>query len=200
MKSNKKSQTEYRHGDLKAAMMAAALDKVAKTGEVEFSLRELSQKVGVTHAAAYRHFSSKKDILLAISKEGHDILSESFRKVLDSDPKDIEALGWCYVRFATKHPNHFKIMFHPDVKVEDESNDDPGQKTFSYLLASVEENKKQGLFSRQDSHLIAMSAWAAVHGLSMLIVNENLQSKMNADSEKMAKVMTSNMMNGFLKR
>lgn len=201
-KLKKKSPKEYRHGDLKKALMDAAIESIATKGEVEFSLRDLSSHAGVTHAAAYRHFSSKKDILVAIAEQGYMSLSEKFKNILSKNLEDIEGLGIAYVQFATENPQHFKVMFHPDVKTyePEDSNVSLGHKTFSYLLSSVEANKKSGRFADQDSNLIAMSAWAAVHGLATLIVNDSLEEKMKIEPRKMAQVMTSHFMNGFLKR
>jgi AcrR family transcriptional regulator len=198
----KKSQNDYRHGDLKAALISAAISKIAKSGEVDFTLRELSQKIGVTHTAAYRHFSSKKEILIAVADEGFSKLSSIFRRIVEKDPFDIEGLGVAYVEFATANPEHFKVMFHPDVKaVEPCPPSAPsGSQTFSYLLASVEANKNRGRFVDQDSNLIAMTAWAGVHGLATLIVNESLDQKMKIETQMMAKILTKNMMSGFLKR
>lgn len=201
-KAHKKAQNDYRHGDLRASLMSAALDQVAKTGEVEFSLRDLSQKVGVTHAAAYRHFSSKKDILVAIAQEGFQRLSAKFKSILEDDPKDIEGLGQAYIQFAIHNPNHFRIMFHPDLKSAKTTTDleDLGADTFNFLLASVETNKQLGRFNSDENLLIAVSAWAAVHGLAILMVNESLNSKINVNSETLAKALTKHLMIGFLKR
>ena len=197
-----KSPKDYRHGDLRSTLIEAALNSIAKTGEVEFSLRDLSVKSGVTHAAAYRHFSSKKEILVAVAEQGFAGLSERFKNILLKNPKNIEELGVAYVQFAIEHPHHFKVMFHPDVKTLESSDAETslGHQTFSYLLSSVEANKKSGNFIDQDSQLIAMTAWAAVHGLATLIVNESLGQKMKADSIFMAQKLTKNLMNGFLKR
>lgn len=198
----KKSAKDYRHGDLKSALIECAIGSIAKTGEVDFSLRDLAKRTGVTHAAAYRHFPSKKDILIAIAEQGYLKLSESFKKILSKNVEDIEGLGIAYVRFAIENPYHFKVMFHPDVKTQEPNNADAslGYQTFSYLLSSVEANKKRGKFIDQDSHLIAMSAWSGVHGLATLIVNDNLEKKMKISPLIMAKIMTSHFMSGFLKR
>ncbi len=201
-KTKKKSVKTYRHGDLKSALMHAAIQSIAKTAEVDFSLRDLSKQAGVTHAAAYRHFASKKDILVAIAEQGYFLLSESFKNILLKNPEDIEGLGIAYVRFAVENPYHFKVMFHPDVKAYEPNNVEIslGHKTFSYLLSSVEANKKSGQFTNQDSRLIAMTSWAGVHGLATLIVNDSLEKKMKTSPISMAKTMTSHLMSGFLKR
>ena len=198
----KKPKNDYRHGDLRSALMEAAIHSIQNTGEVQFSLRDLANSAGVTHAAAYRHFSSKKAILLEIAKEGYSNLSNKFKKILENQADDIEGLGQAYVQFAVENPERFKIMFHPDIKLSEESTspESLGFETFSHLLSAVELNIKNGNFIQQDDKLIAMTAWASVHGLSTLIVNDNLQKKMNIDSKKMAKIMTNNLMKGFLKR
>lgn len=201
-KPKKKTAKDYRHGDLRSALILAALDSIDKTGEVEFSLRDLSLKAGVTHAAAYRHFSSKKDILFEIAKDGFSRLADQFSKVLENDPENIIQLGITYVLFAAQNPQHFKVMFHPDIKTENAG--DPlnslGQQTFGHLLSAVEANKKSGRFNKEDSDMIAMTAWAGVHGLATLIVNEQLNEKMNKSTISLSEHLTKNLMQGFLKR
>ncbi len=201
-KLKKKTTKDYRHGDLKSALIEAAIASISKSGEVDFSLRDLSKQVGVTHAAAYRHFASKKDILGAISELGHFLLSERFKDILLKNAEDIEGLGIAYVRFAIENPYHFKVMFHPDVKTYEPNNSEISMehKTFGYLLSSVKENQRSGHFTDQNSQLIAMTAWSGVHGLATLIVNDGLEQKMEINPISLAKIMTKNLMNGFLKR
>jgi len=201
-KVKKKTAKDYRHGDLRSALILAALDSIDKTGEVEFSLRDLSIKAGVTHAAAYRHFSSKKDILFAIAKDGYSRLEDQFSKVLEKDPENIVQLGMTYVLFAAQNPHHFKVMFHPDIKTvnANDPTNSLGQQAFNHLLSAVEANKRSGRFNKDDSHMIAMTAWAGVHGLATLIVNENINEKMGISPISLSEHLTKNLMQGFLKR
>jgi hypothetical protein len=60
----------YHHGDLRAALLRAALDLMREQGDHEFTLREVARRVGVSHAAPVRHFRDKDALLAAIAEEG----------------------------------------------------------------------------------------------------------------------------------
>ncbi len=176
LKGKRKAKDEYRHGSLKMALMQAAIHSIQQTGEVEFSLRELAAAVGVSHAAAYRHFKSKKEILFDLAREGFDRLNVSFSQILDKDPGDIVSLGVAYVTFAAENPIYFKIMFHPDLKIDSSHPEliSVGSKTFLYLKECVRINKENGIFSDISVENLSLTAWSTVHGLAVLCVNGNL--------------------------
>ena len=88
LKSSKKSakslkpKGQYRHGDLKRVLVLEAIKLIESRRDVHFTLRELSQAAGVTHAAAYRHFRSKREILAQIALEGFTKMQEYFDDAL----------------------------------------------------------------------------------------------------------------------
>ncbi len=57
----------YHHGDLRRAIVAAALEILSETQSHDFSLRELARRAGVSHNAPYKHFAEKGDLLAAVS-------------------------------------------------------------------------------------------------------------------------------------
>lgn len=204
-KPQRKAKDSYRHGDLKEALIHAALSSIKKTGEIEFSLRDLAEKLGVSHPAAYRHFSSKKEILFEIAHIGFTKLNEKFFNILSQDPKDIVSLGVAYVQFAVENPIHFKIMFHPDLKIDHKHPEmvSVGAKAFLFLKDCVENNKHDGEYSDSSVEDLSIAAWSLVHGLAVLAVNGNLESlpdgssaKSGATAEKVALILV----NGLRKR
>ena len=175
-KSMKKPKNSYRHGDLKSSIISLALSEIKKTNKVDFTLRELANQLGVTHASVYRHFKSKIEILYAIAEEGFSLLNDKFILALKKNPKDIVSIGVAYVEFAIRHPDHFKVMFHPDLKID---GSHPrlanfGAKTFSYLHECVKLNVESGNFREQNIEELAVAAWSIVHGLAVLAVNGSL--------------------------
>src|SRR4051794_24052197 len=108
-------KSTYHHGDLRSALLQTATDMVAKEGTGAVSLRDLAQRVGVTHAAPYRHFKDKDALFATLAEEGFRLLREAM--ILERDRAGYDALprliatGVGYVRFATSHPGHFKVMF-----------------------------------------------------------------------------------------
>src|ERR1700733_5513657 len=105
----------YHHGDLRAALVAAAVQILEKDGEGALTLREVARRVGVSAAAPYHHFADKHAILAAVGEEGFSHLADAMEEAqATSGPKTrdtLRAMGVAYVRFAVRHPSHFRVMF-----------------------------------------------------------------------------------------
>src|ERR1700688_1977149 len=66
----------YHHGDLHRVIVRAALDILSETQSLEFSLRELARRAGVSHNAPYKHFADKRELLAAVSATGFEALTK----------------------------------------------------------------------------------------------------------------------------
>src|SRR5690242_16682619 len=110
----------YHHGDLRNALVAATLKLVAKGGVEGFSLREAARAVGVSPAAAYRHFADRSALLKAVAHEGLARLAGTMEEAVASAPgapgsparaaAELRALGVAYVEFAVANASHFRVM------------------------------------------------------------------------------------------
>jgi len=201
----RKSKGSYQHGSLKEALLQAALAAIKKNGEVNFTLRELARVVNVTPMAAYRHFTSKHEILLELAKTGFVKLSEAFETSLQKDPLNLAALGRAYIQFALDNPNYFRVMFHPDVCVSSKHQEPQHEerKAFEILMNCVQQNQMQGRFTTTSTEVLAISAWSTVHGLASLLVNQNLDPAFSnsADNRKiLIDGVTELALQGFYKR
>ena len=63
----------YHHGDLRRAILAAAVELVREIQSIEFSIRELARRAGVSHDAPYKHFADKRELLAAVSAAGFEL-------------------------------------------------------------------------------------------------------------------------------
>src|ERR671910_1744533 len=95
----------YHHGDLRAAVLAAASKMIEKEGLAALSVREAARRAGVSHNAPYRHFPDREALLAALAEEGFSLLGESLEN------RSGRELGEAYVRFALAHPQRFRLMF-----------------------------------------------------------------------------------------
>jgi AcrR family transcriptional regulator len=102
----------YHHGDLRRAILDAALRVIAPDGPAAVSLRELARQAQVSHAAPAHHFGGRPGLLTAIAIEGYELLGEAL--LSPPTPSFLET-GARYVRFALEHPAHFQVMFSPDL-------------------------------------------------------------------------------------
>jgi AcrR family transcriptional regulator len=107
----------YHHGDLKSALIAAALAAVEQAGPDAVSLRDLAQSLGVSRAAPYRHFDDRDALLAAVAARGFEGLSEVYETAL-AGPGDGRArlrrglVG--YLAFAQQRPGLHALMFESD--------------------------------------------------------------------------------------
>ncbi|MGL5929321.1 MAG: TetR/AcrR family transcriptional regulator [Dermatophilaceae bacterium] len=100
------------HGDLRPALVAAAVELLENAGTDALTLREVARRAGVSPGAPYHHFADKAAILSAVATDGFRRLGEEQAAVRARDPLDrVEALTGAYVRFAIAHRAHYSVMF-----------------------------------------------------------------------------------------
>lgn len=111
-----RTRTTFRHGNLPAALVAAALARLEREAADAFSLRELAGDAGVNHRAVYRHFPDKLALLARLAEEGYRRMARSIREELADGMRGEEALvaaaRGCF-RFARDNPNLKNLMAGP---------------------------------------------------------------------------------------
>ncbi|MFI6651297.1 TetR/AcrR family transcriptional regulator [Streptomyces sp. NPDC050529] len=162
------SDRTYHHGDLRRALLAAALDVIRTEGPAALSLRDLARRAGVSHAAPAHHFKDRIGLLTAIAAEGYGLFADAL-----ADAPDLRERGVRYVRFATEHPAHFQVMFQPDLH----RADDPDllaakERATAELRAGVTELPAAG--RGDDARLAGVAAWSLAHGFATLLLSGNL--------------------------
>ena len=179
------TENRYHHGDLPAALLAAVRELVAEVGASAVSLRQVSQRAGVSVAAPSHHFGDKRGLLTAFAIEGLEQLGDSLARAsatAGSEPRDrIRAIARGYVSFAIEHPEHFAVVFRPELYDEE----DPGlravgDRNFGLLADAVEEAQRTGWCTSQDSLELAVATWAAIHGMATLWVEGLVDQRIRA--------------------
>src|SRR5579864_2690524 len=110
----------YHHGDLRPALLRAAVEAIGQAGPAAMSLREVARRAGVSHAAAAYHFGDKAGLLTAVAAQGYRILTEELRSARDTGSGLLE-VGVAYVRFAVSHRAHFEVMYRPELYRRDDA-------------------------------------------------------------------------------
>jgi AcrR family transcriptional regulator len=111
----KRRPSGHHHGDLRNALLQAALELVAERGPHGFSLAETSRRAGVSVAAPYKHFADRDALLAVLAKQGYDEQHLRFAAALGSSADPVEqlaAFAAAYVRFAVEEPALFDITFN----------------------------------------------------------------------------------------
>ena len=184
--NNEKPQTPsidtYHHGDLRRALIQAALELAAEEKDWNFSLREVARRAGVSHNAPYNHFPHKRDLLDAAATAGHDLLRSELTAAVAkiADPHAaLSKMGSAYVSFGIRNPALYHLMFRM-------GSIRPDWRRGEILTAWVEsrtvlENilRRGARIGAFDSALIrkpelqtaALYTWAVIHGLTMLAID-----------------------------
>ena len=99
------------HGDLRRALLDAALELVAEGAVRDVTLRAVARRAGVSPGAPYHHFADKDALLAAVAREGWVRLAEVQAGVAEDDPSGhLRELVAAYVRFALAHRTHYRVM------------------------------------------------------------------------------------------
>ncbi|MDG5802019.1 TetR/AcrR family transcriptional regulator [Streptomyces ossamyceticus] len=160
----------YHHGDLRRAILRAALDVIAADGPSALSLRDLARRAGVSHAAPAHHFKDRTGLLTAIAAEGHALLATTL-----TEADDLRDAGVRYVRFAREHPAHFQVMFRPELLREDDLELTTARTLSSERLRSAVSTARPE-FGGADPRLAGIAAWSLSHGFATLLLSHNLDA------------------------
>jgi AcrR family transcriptional regulator len=175
---NKKS---YHHGDLRAALIQAALDVMKTEGPAALSLRSLARAVGVSSMAPYHHFSDRAELLVAVATEGFERLQASKQEIQATQPNVRAALaagGANYVRFILDNPNLYRLMRSKDFSDRvrypalNLAASAPAISLRDLMARLVEE---QGLSSNIPSQG-ALLLWGLSHGIGMLALDGQIRA------------------------
>jgi len=111
----------YHHGNLRQALVEAALDLIEARGPTGFSLSEASKQAGVTPAAVYRHFGGREDLIAEAALQGYEIFADVMQRAFDDGKPSalavFEATGRAYLAFARRYPGHYIAMFESGISV-----------------------------------------------------------------------------------
>jgi AcrR family transcriptional regulator len=165
-------------GDLRRALLDAALHVLVERGASALSLRELARALGVSHAAPAYHFRDKAALLTAVASEGLELLTETMldHKQRDDDPvTQLTGTGIGYVRFAETHRGHFEVMFRRDiVDVTDTAYVESSERAIGVLMDAVEACRASGWGRGEESWVLTVQAWAVMHGIASLHAHGSL--------------------------
>ena len=165
------STATYHHGDLREALVRAALELLDESGETELSLRAVARRAGVSPAAPYRHYADREALVSAVAAVGYRELAERLAAAhpSPSTPDELASAAVAYVQFALERPALFRIMFSEPC---DRDNDERVAATaaVSFYVRGIVERS----FPAADADALATAIWALVHGLAFLHLDGKL--------------------------
>jgi AcrR family transcriptional regulator len=196
----------YHHGDLRQALIEGAIALIAEQDVDSLSLREVARRVGVSHAAPYRHFPDKDSLLAAVAEEGFMGLTQAMKGKIEQAGEDplerLEATGVGYVQFAIAHPSHYRVMFgrHRGEELPNPERARIGGQAFQVLLDGIKAGQDCGAVRAGDPIQLAWVAWSTVHGLSMLLIDQRLPVTPDQDIKALLTFVTHSLTTGLGRR
>lgn len=164
----------YHHGNLREALIRAALDLIAERGPAGVNFAEAARAAGVSPAAPYRHYRDREALLADVARRGFELLeAELARAWNDGRPEPLaafEAVGRAYLAFARNEPAYYAAMFEsglpPDVSTELRQASD---RAFAVLRRAAEalcDRLPKG--ARPPALMVSLHVWALSHGIASL--------------------------------
>jgi AcrR family transcriptional regulator len=171
------ARASYHHGDLRAALLAAAGRLLEEEGAEAVSFRAIAREVGVSQTAPYNHFESKEHLLATVAEEGFRAFTALQRAAarIRSPRRRLQALGRAYVAFASAHPQLYRLMFgvgladwkrYPLLAEAALAASVPVQQVLADR-AALDDGAKQ-------PEAAWIATWALVHGLASLLIDGKL--------------------------
>ena len=178
----------YHHGDLRAALLAEAAVMIAEGGTGSVTMREIGRRLGVSRAAAYRHFANKTALLVAVAAAGFSRLKYRLQAVDAGAPRSsleqFRRMGEEYVRFALENPAHYRLMYGKEALTREDVPElrEAAIALFEQLVVVFQAHQRSGGIKRQDPQAQAYVAWSAVHGLASLVIEGQIHSAGDIDA------------------
>jgi AcrR family transcriptional regulator len=184
MSADSQGKKGYHHGALHSALIEASIALAREGGPDRVILREAARAAGVSHSAAYRHFTDREALLAEVSRHARSELAAQMRRRVNrtKDPrKRLPAVGIAYIDFALTQPGLFRTAFtsHPATS-RDDSHDRPagpesgsrdGADPYEILGQVLDEVQAAGLLDPDRRAGAEIAVWSAVHGLACLLLD-----------------------------
>jgi AcrR family transcriptional regulator len=164
----------YHHGNLREALIQAALDLIAQKGPAGFTFADAARSAGVSSAAPYRHFRDRDALIADIARRGFDLFAERLERAWDDGRPDpftgFENVGRAYLAFARGEPAYYSAMFEAGLSFDD----DPGLRQVGERSFAVLRHASEVLCARLPPEkrppalMMALHAWALSHGIASL--------------------------------
>jgi AcrR family transcriptional regulator len=168
----------YHHGDLRDALVRAALEILEDSTVTEVSVRAAARRAGVSTGAPYRHFADRDALLSAVAAVGYRELAGALVAAHPA-PKtadDLADIAVAYVQFALTRPGLFRVMF-----AEGCDRVDPDRVAAVAAITEYVKAIAQQVVPTVDSEPLTTAMWALVHGLAFLHMDGKFDSSSTAD-------------------
>lgn len=174
MNWHKKPRDSYHHGNLRKALIDAALDLIRSKGTGGFTFAEAARHAGVSPAAPYRHYKDREALVADVARQGYKAFSAAMNKAWNDGKPDVPSAfkrtGEAYLLFARDQPAYYSAMFesglaiatYPELRTAADEAFDTLKVAVTALVATAPEG------SRPPVLMVSLHVWAVCHGIASL--------------------------------
>jgi len=169
-----RSRRSYHHGNLREALIEAALDLIADKGPAGFTFAEAARAAGVSPAAPYRHFADRDALMADVARRGFERLEAALSEAWDEGrPKPMTAfqnVGRAYLAFARDEPAYYAAMFETGLPPDlDPELAQAGDRAFAVMRTACETvTANMPAARRPPVMMVSLHIWALAHGIASL--------------------------------
>jgi AcrR family transcriptional regulator len=206
-----RARANFRHGDLRQALLDAGLELARTGGPDAVVLREATRRAGVAPNAAYRHYASQQALLQAVRHACLAAVGRAFEAAIAKLPKKgspadlarahLHALGQAYIRFAQDETGWFRTAFCTPNDLTEQTPDkrgDSGRTPYELLCMVMDSYVEAGLLAVEKRPGAEFLAWSAAHGLALFFIDGPLDKMPRHQTKLMSERMLSMIENGIL--
>ncbi|HZR86393.1 MAG TPA: TetR/AcrR family transcriptional regulator [Bradyrhizobium sp.] len=165
----------YHHGNLKEALLQAALDLIGQKGAAGFTFADAARMAGVSPAAPYRHFRDRDELLSSIAQRGFEQFESALGGAWDDGRPDtmtaFDRLGKAYLAFAREEPAYYSAMFESQIPSDaTPALQAASERAFGIVRAAAERLAALAPAGtpRPPALMMALHIWSMTHGIASL--------------------------------
>jgi len=164
----------YHHGNLKEALIRAALQLIAEKGPAGFTFAEAARFAGVSPAAPYRHYRDRDDLLADVARRGFeqfaDVLNAAWDEGRPAPMTAFERMGKAYLSFAQAEPAYYSAMFEAGIPPSTSAElAAAGDRAFAVIRSAAERIiARLPAGRRPPALMVALHVWSLSHGIAAL--------------------------------
>ena len=166
----------YHHGNLREALVQAAIDMIGSRGLAGLAVAEIARAVGVSAAAPYRHFRDRNALIAEVARRGFAQLQASMERALGVGRPDpvvaLERCGRAHLAYATREPAAYAAMFQGGVEA-DPAVQAATDAAFAVLRQGAEAACALARGARPPALMVALHIWSMTHGVAALYLGHN---------------------------
>jgi AcrR family transcriptional regulator len=164
----------YHHGNLREALVRAALDLIGEKGVAGFTFADAARMAGVSSAAPYRHYRDRDALLADVARRGFELFEAKLAAAWNDGAPDpfaaFDKLGRAYLAFARDEPAFYSAMFEAGVSLTADMELRQASERALALLRRAAGALSANLpkESRPPALMMSLHIWALTHGIASL--------------------------------